>query len=560
MAIQAQNEKLNIVPGGIIPVVHASQYDVDRVLTFTLYDGLSAASLPSGVTGVIEGTKPDNKGFQYAVTSISGNVVTVNTTKQMTAVQGTVKCKIVLSKNNMVLGTALFFLEVDEAGLADDTDISETDLPFIRDAAEHNMLESEAWAVGTRNGVPVPSTDPTYQNNSKHHATQSGLSATAAAASEVNAHNSEVISGSCMRIAGGYKEDAESAATNAAASESSAAISAADAKAYADLFFGFLRPKGQITFSELPPAAEALAGDWYVISDAFTTTSDFVVGAGVSVDAGANVYMTVNGKWGIIVGSIVGGVKGAAESTYRSGLVNLQYSDIGTVPVANGGTGLTSSPSMLTNLGSTSAANVLQASPRPGVTGTLKIANGGTGLTASPSMLTNLGSTSADNVLKASPRPGITGTLGFTNGGTGATSRLAAAKALTNENVGASATHFVTLTDSWGKFGYSTTANVKSVLGIGYTPLFEDLRGGGSKTVPNMSGYSFFIFIGKPLDYNGETTSCSTIAIDSDFRRTGGKIKVITTGIDMTVEYRDSTTVNVTITSGYYCSLYGIKI
>jgi hypothetical protein len=77
---------------------------------------------------------------------------------------------------------------------------------------------------------------------------------------------------------------------------------------------------------------------------------------------------------------------------------------------------------MLVNLGSTSAANVLAASPRPGVTGTLPIANGGTGLTSSPSMLTNLGSTTAANVLQASPRPGVTGTLGVANGGTGRTS------------------------------------------------------------------------------------------------------------------------------------------
>ena len=52
------------------------------------------------------------------------------------------------------------------------------------------------------------------------------------------------------------------------------------------------------------------------------------------------------------------------------------------VSVAGGGTGLTSSPSMLTNLGSTSAANILQVSPRPGVTGTLSVANGGTGATS----------------------------------------------------------------------------------------------------------------------------------------------------------------------------------
>lgn len=91
----------------------------------------------------------------------------------------------------------------------------------------------------------------------------------------------------------------------------------------------------------------------------------------------------------------------------------------GILGISNGGTGLNSSPSMLTNLGSTSADTVLKASPRPGVTGTLPIANGGTGLTATPSMLINLGSTSADNVLKASPRPGVTGVLPVANGGSG---------------------------------------------------------------------------------------------------------------------------------------------
>lgn len=59
--------------------------------------------------------------------------------------------------------------------------------------------------------------------------------------------------------------------------------------------------------------------------------------------------------------------------------------------------------------------------------GTLGIARGGSNLTASPSMLTNLGSTSAANVFQTSPRPGITGILGYSNGGTNANS-LSAAK------------------------------------------------------------------------------------------------------------------------------------
>ena len=53
----------------------------------------------------------------------------------------------------------------------------------------------------------------------------------------------------------------------------------------------------------------------------------------------------------------------------------------GTLPVARGGTGLSASPSMLADLGSTTAADVMAASPRPGVTGTLPVDHGGTGAT-----------------------------------------------------------------------------------------------------------------------------------------------------------------------------------
>lgn len=102
----------------------------------------------------------------------------------------------------------------------------------------------------------------------------------------------------------------------------------------------------------------------------------------------------------------------------------------GTLPVAKGGTGITSNPSLLVNLASTTAASVFATSPRPGVTGTLAISHGGTGLTAAPSMLINLASTTATSIFTASPRPGVTGTLPIARGGTGATSAAAARTAL----------------------------------------------------------------------------------------------------------------------------------
>jgi hypothetical protein len=104
--------------------------------------------------------------------------------------------------------------------------------------------------------------------------------------------------------------------------------------------------------------------------------------------------------------------------------------DVGISGVAAKATILETARTIHVNLASTTAASFDgSTNVSPGVTGILPIANGGTGLSASPSMLINLSSTTAANILVASPRPGVTGTLSIANGGTGATT---AEKALTN--------------------------------------------------------------------------------------------------------------------------------
>ena len=79
---------------------------------------------------------------------------------------------------------------------------------------------------------------------------------------------------------------------------------------------------------------------------------------------------------------------GAAASSHNHSAANITS---GTLAVGRGGTGITSNPSMLINLASTSAASVFATSPRPGVTGTLPIARGGTGGTSAASARLQLG-------------------------------------------------------------------------------------------------------------------------------------------------------------------------
>ena len=50
---------------------------------------------------------------------------------------------------------------------------AKTDAETAEGLAEDSAEDSEAWANGTRNGVPVPNTDPAYHNNSKYWSEQS---------------------------------------------------------------------------------------------------------------------------------------------------------------------------------------------------------------------------------------------------------------------------------------------------------------------------------------------------------------------------------------------------
>lgn len=90
-----------------------------------------------------------------------------------------------------------------------------------------------------------------------------------------------------------------------------------------------LRPMGTRTFANLPALADVEAGDMYNVSDQFTTNGNFEDGSDITVPAGSNVYKTVGGKWDVLAGSPVTGIKGNAEISYRKGNVNITPENIG---------------------------------------------------------------------------------------------------------------------------------------------------------------------------------------------------------------------------------------
>lgn len=250
-----QRFNLNLIPNQSPVIVHVNQYDTGTGrLIATLYEGNEPYS-PNG-TAVIQGTKPDGHGFQYTAT-LDGNVVTADLTEQMSPVAGDVRTQIVVTESSGVTGTFVFIIRVQPSALPSDADMSESDYPLIEEAireaqeaveraqeaiteTQENAENSEAWAQGTRGGIPVGPTDPTYEHNAEYWAQY--------------------------------------------------------AERYAQ---GGLHYKASIPFANIPTTGMR-EGDMYDITDDFTTDSRFTEGAGIKVKGGTNIAWNSDNKWDIL--------------------------------------------------------------------------------------------------------------------------------------------------------------------------------------------------------------------------------------------------------------------
>ena len=376
-----QTIKLNLIPGGVLPVVNVSQYDVGRHFAIQIYEGAASYDL-TGKSVQIRGTKPDGNGFAYdstdGVISVSGSTVTVSTVQQMTAVGGDTTVELRITASGVVLGTLNFVLMVEPSALSDDTPISETDIPAIErdfqaalDEAEADALKAEGHAQGTQDGTPVGSGSPYYQNNAKYYkeqadtdATNAGNSATSAAADALKSEGYAVgkQNGTTVQSGSPYYQNnaqyfdthASEQAYNASQSANSASGSATAANTDALKSEGFavgeqngtpvssgspyyhnnaeyyrdqaaqyaaggLHFMASVAFANIPTTGMA-NGDMYNITDSFTTDSRFVEGAGVSVSAGSNIaWVDSVGKWDVLApGGGSGSLSGLTDVTITS--------------------------------------------------------------------------------------------------------------------------------------------------------------------------------------------------------------------------------------------------
>ena len=169
-----QATNVNVVPSyGQRGELHFSQYDVGRTATINLYGVNEAFSIPASSTVKIQATKPSGLGFNESCT-YSGNVVTVVCTATMTEEYGRFPCELQITKNDDIIGTANFMFCVEPSPHPDGT--VDGDSEEIINEIEALVLQSEGYALGTQNGVPVDSSSPYYHNNAKWFATHTQFS------------------------------------------------------------------------------------------------------------------------------------------------------------------------------------------------------------------------------------------------------------------------------------------------------------------------------------------------------------------------------------------------
>ena len=242
---------IDITRKGISPVVQVTEYDaMSRFFTLVLRNGSSDYEPPEGATYSVWYKTKDSHGWYDTITEpdegthpavvADGNAFTIEIAEQATTSCGELALMIngddgyqltvsgIITRSDDIPGydgeevenyynvyitemrenaaraenaaaTAIEYgatVEVDET--AQQLIITHTD---NTEDVQTWVTEAEAWAVGQRDGVDVPSTDETYHNNAKYYAAEaSGTVEEAEAAAEAAAASAEEAEASAASV------------------------------------------------------------------------------------------------------------------------------------------------------------------------------------------------------------------------------------------------------------------------------------------------------------------------------------------------------------------------
>lgn len=165
---------LNLIPGGVMKMVHVNQTDKNMDIQFQIMNGNQPFNVPEGWTGTIRGTKGDAFGYAASVTVTAGsNLVTAHLKEQLTAVAGVGNVfELVFASTSAKVSTENFILAVEKAALNDETVISESDLVYANQvlnqlqsvAAVNQQVQQNKANIATETATRAAA-DTTLQNN-----------------------------------------------------------------------------------------------------------------------------------------------------------------------------------------------------------------------------------------------------------------------------------------------------------------------------------------------------------------------------------------------------------
>lgn len=219
-----EKQNLDILPGGILPVIHCSQGDIGRQFQINLYSDNAPYVLDGTEELTLDGHKEDGNIFTYSLDPVTGSTITISTEEQMTACAGNVICEIRIFKGTTRLGTCNFIMQVEEGpSNGNPSESTLQALDEIRAEVQQAVTDAQAAAENASDYADAASD---YADTSRTYSEQSANSATAAASSASAAHTSEVNAATSESNAATSESNAANSASAASTSETNAANSA----------------------------------------------------------------------------------------------------------------------------------------------------------------------------------------------------------------------------------------------------------------------------------------------------------------------------------------------
>lgn len=167
--------KLDLALNAAPPTVNAKQNDKGtRFVAVALFESGSAYTIESGTTARIRVLKPDNTAV-YNEATVSGNTVTAELTSQALAVDGVAIAEIGLYKNEQILTTFIFYVNIVRSAISDSE---------IESRDEFTVLETAIRDAGT---AATAATAATSSANTAAGAANTAASAADTAAARANA-------------------------------------------------------------------------------------------------------------------------------------------------------------------------------------------------------------------------------------------------------------------------------------------------------------------------------------------------------------------------------------